>query len=146
MKTVRISHLARSTTRLPLNLSFEIENKVLWQGQTSEHLQNYNFAYDSKKLKDYNFTIRISGKQHLIENTTDPLDEAIETCVYLADFRFDGFDIYPMVFKHSTYSHNFNNTAEHTTESFPKYAGCDGVIEFNLILPLCYWFITDYEY
>ena len=84
-------------------------------------------------------------KNKTAEHTQIDLDGNIvgDVCLTVRDLQFDGIELGHIFVTQSTYSHDFNGTAEPTQETFYGNMGCNGIVSLKFTSPIYLWLLEN---
>lgn len=88
-------------------------------------------------------TIELSGKTAAdtqIDSNGNIIKDAVLKC---SNFTIDDINIDSLMTELSTYTHDFNGTAEETVSKFYGIMGCNGTVHLQFTTPIYLWLLEN---
>jgi len=135
--------LAACATGDDLHLEIKLDNQIKFSKilSTGPESIEFNFVEDSDNA--HVLEIILSEKKH--EHTVIGNDGAIlsDRIVEISNVSLDGIQLGQLFLDKTTYTHNFNGTAEEIQDQFFGAMGCNGSVRFEFTSPVYLWLLEN---
>jgi hypothetical protein len=131
-----------SVAQNPLTFCVRINGHTLFEKDIDQcYYCEYVFNEDSQDRHVLELELSNKTTDH---TRVDDHGKIIEdSLVYIRDIRIENINIDQLIYEHSNYIHNFNNTKPETSESFFGIMGCNGTVRFEFSSPFYLWLLEN---
>ena len=131
--------ITTSDATAPLNLRVILNDKVIFNQQIKETVPFECWIPDAEQ--QHVLVFEMSGKTQAHTIVNDAGEIVKDAFLKLSNFSIDEIELTNI--KTFEYEHDFNGTAEKTTDLFYGYMGCNGRVTVKFSTPIYLWLLEN---
>ena len=142
MNNCSLSLVAQATGD-DLHLEVKLDNQIKFSKILSTEPESIEFDFADVPNTIHVMEIILSGKKHdhtVIDNSGFILSDRI---VEISNVSLDKIQLEQLFLDKTTYTHDFNGTAEKTQDQFFGVMGCNGSVHFEFTGPTYLWLLEN---
>lgn len=142
MNNCSISLVAHATGN-ELHLEVKLDNQTKFSKILSTEPESIEFDFVDGSDDAHVMEIILSGKKQdhtVIDNAGSIVSDRI---VEISDVSLDGIQLGQLFLDKTTYTHDFNGTAEKIQDQFFGTMGCNGSVHFEFTSPVYLWLLEN---
>lgn len=124
-----------------LNVQVKIDQEVLFNGLITEPVQ-INYDCDDTD-GEHELTIELSGKTFADTKLNDNGEIIEDAVIKCSNFSIDNINADLLMSEQSTYTHDFNGTADKQSVRFYGTLGCNGIVRLSFPTPIYLWLLEN---